>query len=186
MAIPGGFYYLAIQPRLDLILGWIAPKRRIWTSTDELIDLWLSNLCTVMAVIGLGSWAGFGLVLSLYSVILCLTATVLIYVFYVQHIFEKSYAHLSEGWTPMRGALEGTSLLKLPILLQWFTANIGYHNVHHLCERIPNYNLESCHQQNHHLLQNVPILTLDTMLHSAKFLLWDSANASLIAIPSTK
>ena len=186
MAIPGGFYYLAIQPRLDLILGWITPTRRVWTSTGELVDLWLSNLCTVLAVISLGAWAGFGLVLSLYGVIICLTAATLIYVFYVQHIFEKSYAHMSEGWTPIRGALEGTSLLKLPPALQWFTANIGYHNIHHLCERIPNYNLKSCHQHNQHLLQGVPVLTLNSMLNSAKYLLWDKANATLIEIPSTK
>lgn len=184
MAIPGGFYYLAIQPRVDLVLGWIAPSRRIWTTPDELIDLWLSNLCTVLAVIGLGSWAGFGLVLSLYSGILCLTATALIYVFYVQHIFEHSYAHASQGWTPLEGALEGTSLLKLPALLQWFTANIGYHNIHHLCERIPNYNLQACHQHNEQLLQHVPTLTLSTMLRSANYLLWDPADATLIEIPS--
>ena len=84
----------------------------------------------------------------------------------------------------MRGALEGSSLLVLPPLLQWFTANIGFHNIHHLCERIPNYNLEACHQRNQHLLQNVPILTLETMLQCSKFLLWDPDQATLTEIPS--
>jgi hypothetical protein len=75
-------------------------------------------------VICLGWWIGFGLFLSLYSVVLCLTASSLIYVFYVQHIFENSYANPSQGWSPMRGALEGSSLLVLPPLLQWFTPTL--------------------------------------------------------------
>ena len=119
----------------------------MWGSREELNDLCLSNFFSLIAVICLGWWIGFGLFLSLYSVVLCLTASSLIYVFYVQHIFENSYANPSQGWSPIRGALEGSSLLVLPPLLQWFTANIGFHNIHHLCERIPNYNLEACHQQ---------------------------------------
>ena len=184
MAIPGGFYYLAIKPRLDLLVGLISPKNHMWGSREELHDLCLSNLFSLIAVVCLGWWIGFGLFLSLYSVVLCLTASSLIYVFYVQHIFESSYANPSQGWSPMRGALEGSSLLVLPPLLQWFTANIGFHNIHHLCERIPNYNLEACHLSNQHLLQNVPTLTLGTMLKCSKFLLWDPANASLAEIPS--
>jgi acyl-lipid omega-6 desaturase (Delta-12 desaturase) len=183
MAIPGGFYYLAIKPRLDLLIGLISPKNRMWGSREELNDLCLSNLFSLIAVICLGWWIGFGLFLSLYSVVLCLTASSLIYVFYVQHIFEYSYANPSQGWSPMRGALEGSSLLVLPPLLQWFTASIGFHNIHHLCERIPNYNLEACHQCNQHLLQDVPTLTLGTMLRCSKFLLWDPDKSSLAEIP---
>ena len=81
-------------------------------------------------------------------------------------------------------ALEGSSLLVLPPLLQWFTANIGFHNIHHLCEKIPNYNLEACHLRNEHLLQNVPTLQLMDIFKCSKFLLWDSDNATLVAIPS--
>lgn len=183
MAIPGGFYYLAIKPKLDLCIGLFEPRHRVWSSTEELVDLWLSNVFNIVALACLGWWTGFGLFISLYCIVLCLTASALIYVFYVQHIFEHSYAHSSEGWSPLRGALEGTSLLKLPPLLQWFTANIGYHNIHHLCERIPNYNLQACHQSNQYLLKDVPEITLRTMLKCSKFLLWDPANATLTEIP---
>ena len=184
MAIPGGFYYLAIKPRLDLLIGIISPKNRMWGSREEFNDLCLSNFFSMTAVVCLGWWLGFGLFLSLYSIIICITASSLIYVFYVQHIFENSYANPSHGWSPMRGALEGSSLLVLPPLLQWFTANIGFHNIHHLCEKIPNYNLEACHLRNEHLLQNVPTLQLMDIFKCSKFLLWDSDNATLVAIPS--
>ena len=184
MAIPGGFYYLAIKPKLDLCIGLFNPRHRVWNTTDELADLWLSNVFNLVALASLGWWTGFGRFISLYCIVLCLTSSALIYVFYVQHIFEHSYAETSEGWSPLRGALEGTSFLKLPPLLQWFTANIGYHNIHHLCERIPNYNLQACHQSNQHLLKDVPEVTLKTMLRCSKFLLWDPAKATLTEIPA--
>ena len=184
MAIPGGFYYLAIKPRLDLLIGIVSPKNRMWGSREEFNDLCLSNFFSMIAVTCLGWWLGFGLFLSLYSIIICITASSLIYVFYVQHIFENSYANPSHGWSPMRGALEGSSLLLLPPLLQWFTANIGFHNIHHLCEKIPNYNLEACHQRNEHLLKNVRVLRLMDFLNCSRFLLWDSDNATLVPIPS--
>ncbi len=184
MAIPGGFYYLAIKPRLDLLVGLISPQNRMWGSREELHDLFMSNLFSLIAVIFLGWWIGFGLFLSLYSVVLCLTASSLIYVFYVQHIFENSYANPSQSWSPIRGALEGSSLLVLRPLLKWFTANIGFHNIHHLSEQIPNYNLEACHPENEHLLQNLPTLTLGTMLKCSILLLWDPAKATLAEIPS--
>ena len=73
----------------------------------------------------------------------------------------------------LQGALRGTSLLKLSSLLQWFTAEIGYHNIHHLCKRIPNYELKACHRCKQHLLRDVAVLTLSTMQHAAQFLFWD-------------
>ena len=184
MAIPGGFYYLAIKPRLDLLIGVVSPKNRMWGSRDEFNDLCLSNFFSLVAVIFLGWWVGFELFLGLYSIILCLTASSLIYVFYVQHIFEFSYACSSKFWSPVRGALEGSSRLILPPILQWFTANIGFHNIHHLCERIPNYNLESCHQVNKSLLKDVPALRLENMLECSKFLLWDPLKSTLVEVPS--
>ena len=183
MAIPGGFYYVAIKPRLDLVIGILSPKNRMWGSRDEFNDLCLSNLFSLVVVFCLGWRIGFELFLGLYSAILCLTACSLICVFYVQHIFENSYANQSQNWSPVRGALEGSSLLILPPFLQWFTASIGFHNIHHLCEVIPNYNLESCHQRNRHLLKNVPKLRLKNMLECSKFLLWDRATSTLIPIP---
>lgn len=90
MALPGGFYYLAIKPRLDLMVGLVSPKNRMWGLREEFNDLCLSNFFSLIALTCLGWWFGFGLFLSLYSIVLCITASSLIYVFYVQHIFENS------------------------------------------------------------------------------------------------
>ena len=132
----------------------------------------------------LGWWLGFGPFLGIYAAVLTLSAAIFIDVFFVQHIFEDSYAHRSEGWSHLEGALRGTSLLRLPPVLAWFTADIGFHNMHHLCERIPNYQLRACHEHNQHLLADVPTLTLGTMLACASYLLWDSRQDRLVMIAS--
>jgi omega-6 fatty acid desaturase (delta-12 desaturase) len=118
----------------------------------------------------------------MYSITLTLSAAIFICVFFVQHYFEDSYAHKTEGWDYLLGALEGSSYLQLPTFLKWFSADIGYHNIHHLSERIPNYNLEACHNANIHLLTEVKTLRISNVLDSAKFILWDIEASKLVSI----
>jgi omega-6 fatty acid desaturase (delta-12 desaturase) len=125
---------------------------------------------------------GAGFFLSIYSISLTFSAAIFICVFFVQHNFEDSYAHKTAGWDYLLGALDGSSYLELPTILKWFSADIGFHNIHHLSERIPNYNLEACHNENIHLLAKVKTLRLGDMLGCAKFVLWDSEAGKLISI----
>jgi omega-6 fatty acid desaturase (delta-12 desaturase) len=115
---------------------------------------------------------------------LTFSAAIFINIFFVQHIFEDSYAHKTEGWNYITGAIQGSSYLKLPTILNWFTADIGYHNIHHLSEKIPNYNLEACHHKNIHLLSNVKTVRMKDMLECSKFILWDSALSKLVSVES--
>lgn len=110
------------------------------------------------------------------------SAAIFICIFFVQHNFEGSYAHKTEGWDYIMGAIEGSSYLKLPTILNWFSADIAYHNIHHLSERIPNYNLRACHNANIHLLGNSRILTIREIPNCFKFILWDAASDSLQSI----
>jgi acyl-lipid omega-6 desaturase (Delta-12 desaturase) len=205
MAIPGGFFYLAIAPRLALILGlydlaahvltgWkqqpklnlseliSTHKSKHWQTKTEFWDLLFNNVCVISSWIILSYWLGAGFFLSVYSLVLTFSAVVFISVFFVQHIFEGSYAHKTESWDYLRGAIEGSSYLKLPAILNWFTADIGYHNIHHLSERIPNYHLAACHDRNIHLLANAKILQIGDMLACSKFILWDAPSNSLVSI----
>lgn len=207
MAIPGGFFYLAIAPRMALILGLYDLIRHLiterqqhpnlsisaaiathesnhWQSKTEFWDLLFNNICVISSWILLSNWLGAGFFLSVYSLVLTCSAVVFICVFFVQHIFEGSYAHQTADWDYLTGAIEGSSYLELPPILKWFTANIGYHNIHHLSERIPNYNLEACHRQNLHLLSNVKTLRMGDMLDCANFILWDANSNSLVSIES--
>ena len=207
MIIPGGFFYLAIKPRMALILGFYGLIRhafacwkkksglslseifssyesRNWYTTAEFWDLLLNNICVIGAWVTLSNWLGAKFFLGVYSITLTLSAAIFICVFFVQHNFEGSYAHKTEGWDYLLGAIEGSSYLKLPAILNWFSADIGYHNIHHLSERIPNYNLEACHKENAHLLAKSKVLQLKDLPDCFGFLLWDAASDSLVSIES--
>jgi omega-6 fatty acid desaturase (delta-12 desaturase) len=75
--------------------------------------------------------------------------------------------------------MHGSSFYRLPKLLQWFTGNIGFHHIHHLSPRIPNYKLEECHKENP-LLQRVEQLTLWSSLQTVRLTLWDEQQRRLV------
>jgi omega-6 fatty acid desaturase (delta-12 desaturase) len=102
-----------------------------------------------------------------------------VWLFYVQHQFDGVYWARSEDWDYTSAALEGSSFYKLPRILQWFSGNIGYHHIHHLSSRIPNYNLERCHNS-HPLFQSVKPVTLLSSLKSFTFRLWDEQKRKLV------
>ncbi|MFM7406673.1 MAG: fatty acid desaturase [Cuspidothrix sp.] len=207
MLFPGGFFYLAIKPRLALITGLYgfighlmtciqedpsmdikkiiySYKSRSWYTTGEFFDLLFNNIFVVSSWIYLGYLLGFGFFFSVYSITLTFSAAIFICVFFVQHNFDGSYAHKTEGWDYTLGALQGSSYLELPTVFKWFAADIGYHNIHHLSERIPNYNLEACHNQNIHLLTHVKKLKISDIPDCFKFILWDSSANRLVSIAS--
>lgn len=207
MAIPGGFFYLIIKPRLILSLGVydfihhiftdlkqgsefkLAPmlsahQSKYWQSSAEFWDLLLNNIFVVSSWIILSSLWGFELFWSIYSMVIICSATIFIWIFFVQHIFEGTYAHKTEGWDYISGAVKGSSYLKLPTILRWFCADIGYHNIHHLSERIPNYHLAACHRENSHLLSDVKILRITDLFDCAQFILWDADSNRLVSVAS--
>jgi omega-6 fatty acid desaturase (delta-12 desaturase) len=102
-----------------------------------------------------------------------------IWLFYVQHQFEDTYWQGHGDWRYDHAALEGSSYLKLPRLLQFFSGNIGFHHVHHLSVGIPNYNLQEAHESTDRL-QAVPELTLRDGLRATRLKLWDEQTARLV------
>ncbi len=95
-----------------------------------------------------------------------------VWLFYVQHQFEDVYWERGDKWDFKAAALEGSSFYKLPKILQWFSGNIGFHHIHHLSSRIPNYNLERCHNA-HPIFQEVKPITPVSSLKSLTLRLWD-------------
>ncbi|MGL6112343.1 MAG: fatty acid desaturase, partial [Rubrivivax sp.] len=102
--------------------------------------------------------------------------------FTVQHNFENSYASGNAGWDYHRAALEGTSFLVLPAWLNWFTANIAYHHVHHLSARIPSYCLAACHEENASLFAKVARIHLAQVPHALHCILWDKAARRIVSV----
>jgi omega-6 fatty acid desaturase (delta-12 desaturase) len=102
-----------------------------------------------------------------------------IFLFYVQHQFEDAYWESAEAWTFADAAIRGSSYLRLPAILRFFSGNIGYHHVHHLSPRVPNYNLPRAHDAIE-LFRDVPVLDLRTAFRTTRLKLWDERRGRLV------
>lgn len=142
-----------------------------------------SILWTNFAILGMFTlfslWIGVGAVLAIFLPTVIIAASVGTWLFYVQHQFERTYWEHTPEWDYTLAAMHGSSYYKLPKLLQWFTGNIGFHHIHHLSPRIPNYNLEKCHTENP-LMQRVVQLTLWSSFKTVSFALWDEKRRRLV------
>ena len=138
---------------------------------------------TNLALVGVAavmSWVfGLEVYLLLQVFIVMLAGSAGLWLFYVQHQFEGVYWERSEEWDYATAALKGSSFYKLPKVLQWFSGNIGFHHIHHLSTRIPNYHLEKCHRAEP-LFQTVKPVTLFGSLKSLTFRLWDEQRQRLV------
>jgi omega-6 fatty acid desaturase (delta-12 desaturase) len=183
---PGRLWYRIY--RHPVVLLGIGPawmffvEHRLWARSDGRAERWSTvrtNLVlaavAVVACLTIG-WKAY-LLIALSPMLLAGTAGV--WLFYVQHQFEGTYWERHAEWDRVRQAVEGSSFYKLPRVLQWFSGNIGYHHVHHLSSRIPNYNLQACHEA-HELFRSVRPVTLRASLRSLGFRLWDEERRRLV------
>lgn len=151
----------------------------------ERINIYITNL-SVVGLAGLLCWTiGWEPFLMIQGPIFLISGSVGIWLFYVQHQFEDSYFEKEEEWDYVKAALEGSSFYKLPKLLQWITGNIGFHHVHHLSPRVPNYYLEEVHN-NHLSLQNAQTITIASSLRLLRFRLWDEQNKKFVGFKEIK
>ena len=138
----------------------------------ERINTHVTTLTMVIilgTLIWLTSWQA---VLLVYGVTLFIAGSLGIWLFYIQHTYEDSYFEYDTEWDYVKAAVEGSSYYKLPKLLQWVTGNIGFHHVHHLAPRVPNYHLEAAHESIPPL-QQATTITLTTSLESIRYKLYD-------------
>jgi omega-6 fatty acid desaturase (delta-12 desaturase) len=140
-----------------------------------------------IGVIGVGLIWIFGLkaYLIIQLTVLMVAGSAGVWLFYVQHQFEGVYWDRGQDWDYLTAALKGSSFYKLPKVLQWFSGNIGFHHIHHLSSRIPNYNLEKC-QKAEPLFQTVKRITLLASFKSFTFRLWDEQRRKLVGFGHLK
>jgi omega-6 fatty acid desaturase (delta-12 desaturase) len=108
-----------------------------------------------------------------------------VWLFYVQHQFEDTYWEATGDWSYADAALRGSSYLKLPKVLQFFTASIGLHHVHHLSARIPSYNLQRAHDR-YPVFHHVPTLSFVDGLRAVRFKLWDQERGRLVTFAEAR
>ncbi len=189
--IKRAFYRLARNPLCLFVIGpsvmFILLRRfpRPHGGWKKFRSIMLTNVgiaAMALAMHGLIGWKAYVLI-QLPMLIMACSAGV--WLFYVQHQFEGVYWEREDDWDYVTEALKGSSFYKLPKVLQWFTGNIGYHHIHHLSPRIPNYMLQRCHDENV-LFQQIEPISLRGSFKSLKFRLWDEQNRQLISFPEFK
>lgn len=139
-----------------------------------------TNLALVVCYTVIGLLFGFGRVAAVMLPAVTLAASAGVFLFYVQHQFDEAYWAHDEDWDYEKVALQGSSYYHLPRLLQWFTGNIGFHHVHHLSPRIPNYRLESCHRENE-IFRQARVIHMGESLRTIPLTLWDESAQRLIS-----
>lgn len=198
-----GFLYFIFNPRFTwikgtlglvahLVKGKLADRSQsysdiastyethYWATWREYRHMSANNVVLLSLWVLAASFFGAAEFFSVYVIALSLAGAIGIILFTVQHNYEGVYASGDEGWDYYTAALAGTSYLKLPAFLNWFSADIAYHHIHHLSARIPNYNLKACHQQYRHLFTNVKRLSLKDIPNAFSYIIWDENNGTLI------
>lgn len=142
-------------------------------------SVWWMNLAIVSLAVLLISIYGWLPYLLIQGTAISVAASGGVWLFYVQHQYEGVYWERQENWDYTAAALEGSSFYKLPKILQWFSGNIGFHHIHHLSSRIPNYHLERCHNS-HEIFTSVEPVTFWKGFRSMTFRLWDEEKRKLV------
>jgi omega-6 fatty acid desaturase (delta-12 desaturase) len=165
----GPIWSLMIGPRI-----WsnkMRPRQRRSILATNLVLVLLIG--TISWFVGLQAW----LLVQIPTAVLA--GTLGVFMFYVQHQFEDVYWESSDQWSYADAALQGSSYLKLPKLLQFFTGNIGLHHVHHLSAKIPNYNLQRAHDESP-IFHDVPVLSVGDGLRAIRLKVIDRQSGRLL------
>jgi len=173
VVLPPVIFLLLYRVPFDAPRGWGRERRAVH----------LTNLALLGVILSLGFTIGFRSMALVQGPIIVIAATIGVWLFSVQHRFESALWARQDAWHPVSAALEGSSYLELPPILQWFTGNIGFHHIHHLNPRIPNYRLEACHLGSR-ALQAVYVMKAWQGLTAWRSALWDERICRMV--PFTK
>lgn len=173
LLLPPFVFMVLYRTPFDAAKNWRHERRMVY----------LTNIALAVLIGGLGLVLGYGHVVAVQLPVMTFASIVGVWLFSVQHRFEEALWAPDGSWNFSAASLRGTSHLHLPRILQWFTGNIGFHHVHHVNPRIPNYRLEECHNANVGL-QSAPKLTLWAALRALRYTLWDSDLERLVSFRS--
>jgi omega-6 fatty acid desaturase (delta-12 desaturase) len=167
----GPAYLFLLQHRLPV--GAMSAGAMPWKSTM------LTNLGGLALIAGLSLLTGFGTFLLIHVPIVLVSASIGVWLFYIQHQFEQTYWERETDWSHPDAALHGSSYYDLPAPLMWLTGYIGVHHVHHLVSRIPFYRLPQV-LADYPELRKVGRITLRESLSCVKLSLWDGERKKMV------
>jgi acyl-lipid omega-6 desaturase (Delta-12 desaturase) len=171
------FVLFIVAPLVLMLVLQRFPRRG--AGLRERRSVWSMNVAVAVHIAGMMSIFGVLPYTIIQLTILMVAGAAGIWLFYIQHQFEDVYWERSGDWDYAAAALRGSSYFRLPRVLQWFSGNIGFHHVHHLSPRIPNYYLEACHRSDP-LFQDVQPIGLWRSLRNLGLRLWDESSKRLV------
>ncbi len=171
------FVLFGIAPVLLFLIWQRIPNPK--APRREKNSVHITNVAILFYAIVMSLIFGWQFFLIVQSLIMMIGGAIGVWLFYVQHQFEGVYWERSKDWDYAEAALNGSSFYKLPKIFQWFSGNIGFHHIHHLSPRIPNYYLEKCHKAEP-FFQKVKPITLFKSFRSFTYRLWDEQKHRLV------
>jgi omega-6 fatty acid desaturase (delta-12 desaturase) len=172
------FVLFGLGPIHFVLMNRIPPTGASATRRQQK-SVWSTNIAIAALYVVVSIWVGWSVLPLIYGPAMYLAAAGGIWLFYVQHQFEGTYWQDHDEWDYATAAIRGSSYLKLPAVLAWFTGSIGLHHVHHLGPRIPNYELKRCHDEND-AFHGVTTITLAQSVRTLRLTLWDEARGQLV------
>lgn len=165
--------YLLVTLRFPFVRlsGW---KKIRWS-------YYINNLSVLLVYIALAVVLGWKQFLMVHIPVLLIFGIIAFWFFYIQHQHEENFKAWKENWNHLLASIKGSTYYKLPRLFQWLTGNIGFHHIHHLNSKIPNYNLELCAKNNPVLNRYVNTLTFRESLKCIHYKLWDEDSQKMIS-----
>lgn len=174
--------FLIAAPLIFIVQNRVFSRK---AQTREKWNIVWTDLALLVIITGIGLLIGFKNLLLIQAPVFYFASIWGVWLFYVQHQYIRVTWYRNQDWEYETVALNGSSFYKLPRLLQWFSGHIGYHHVHHLSSRIPNYKLEQCHREND-LFKNIRPLTFPESLKSLGLKLWDEKAQKLVSFHDAK
>jgi len=171
------FFLLAVGPLFMFVVMQRFSARA--ANPRERYSVWWMNFAIFCMAAALSWVFGIGAYLFIQLIVMAVAGAAGVWMFYVQHQFEDAYWEREDDWDYTKAALQGSSFYKLPRVLQWFSGNIGFHHIHHLSSRIPNYNLQRCHEADPMFLRVKPI-TLFSSFKTGALRLWDEKSKKMV------
>jgi omega-6 fatty acid desaturase (delta-12 desaturase) len=169
LLLPPFIFILLYRVPFDMPKPWQRERRLVH----------LTSLALVAALGGLGLMLGYDRVAAVQLPVLVVASIIGVWLFSVQHRGERTQWRRHAAWDPTTAALKSSTYLRLPGVLQWFTGNIGFHHIHHLNPRVPNYRLQECHERIAAFC-DVPTCSFRDGLRALGFALWDEARGRMV------
>jgi omega-6 fatty acid desaturase (delta-12 desaturase) len=165
------------SPLIFLVLNRLTNRH---LNKKEKLNVYFTNFVLLLMLVLMHFTIGIKAYLMIQLPVIFIGSVMGVWLFYVQHQFEGVHWYRQDEWDYKTVALQGSSFYKLPKVLQWFSGNIGFHHIHHLSPKIPNYKLANCHKENT-LFSEISPITLWTSIRTMKLRLWNERSGKLIS-----